>query len=82
MSDEVIKPPVATIPALSYFNFINGVKFNGSFLNQDKVTLKHGTIVNIYIGYDLDLTLNNFDFALKNCLFGAVKLTKNSDIDK
>ena len=26
--------------------------------------------------------LNNFDFALENCLFCTVKLTKNADIDK
>ena len=38
--------------------------------------------MNIYIVYDLKSTLNNFDPTLQNCLFGAVKLTKNSDIDK
>ena len=39
-------------------------------------------MVNIYIAYDLESNLNNFDPALENCLFGAVKLTKNSNIDK
>ena len=34
------------------------------------------------IVYELSSYLNNFDFALENCLFGAVRLTKNSDIDK
>ena len=38
--------------------------------------------VNIYIVYDLDPDLNNFDPALIYCLFGVVKITKNSDIDK
>ena len=38
--------------------------------------------MNIYIDCDLKSNLNNFDRTLKNCLFGAVKLTKNSDIDK
>ena len=39
-------------------------------------------IVNIYIVYDLDSNLNNFDPTLQNCLFGAINLTENSDIDK
>ena len=36
----------------------------------------------IYIVYELESNLNNFDPALENCLFGAVKLIKNADIDK
>ena len=57
-------------------------KFREGFLKQDKVTFNHGKIVNIYTVYDLESNLNNFEPALENCLFGAVKLTKNSDIDK
>ena len=38
--------------------------------------------MNIYIVYDLESNLNNFDPTFENCLFGAIKLTKNSDIDK
>ena len=38
--------------------------------------------MNVYIVYDLKSSFNNFDPTLQNCLFGAVKLTKNSDIDK
>ena len=59
------------------------VKFNGSCLKQDEVTFNHGTIVNIYIVYDLKSTLNyDEDIALENCLFSAIKLTKNADISK
>ena len=29
----------------------------------------------------MSLNLNNFDLALENCLFGAINLTKNNDID-
>ena len=36
----------------------------------------------MYIIYKLSSKINNFDFALEDCLFGAVKLTKNGDIDK
>ena len=38
--------------------------------------------MNICIVYDLKSNLKNFDPTLQNCLFGAVKLTKNSDINK
>ena len=42
-----------------------------------------GTIVNIYIVYELGASsFNDSDPTLKNCLFGAVTLTKNADIDK
>ena len=42
----------------------------------------HGTIVNIYIFYELGAySSNDNDPSLKNCLFGAVTLTKNADID-
>ena len=58
------------------------VKFSASCLKQDKITYNHGKIVKIYIVYDLKSNLNNVDIALENCLFGAVKLTKNSDLGK
>ena len=42
----------------------------------------HGTIVNIYIFYELGAySSNDNDPTLKSCLFGAVTLTKNADID-
>ena len=58
------------------------VKFNEDFLKQNKVTYNHGPIVNIYIVYRLIPTTKDSSVALQNCLFGAVKLTKNADIDK
>ena len=40
-------------------------------------------IVNIYIVYELGASASNDnDPTLKNCLFGAVTLTKNTDIEK
>ena len=36
----------------------------------------------MYIVYDLDSNLNNFDPILENCLFCAITITKNSDMDK
>ena len=59
------------------------VKFTGSCLKKPKFTYTHKTIVNIYIVYELGAsTSNDNDPTLKNCLFRAVTLTKNADIDK
>ena len=86
LSDEIIKPPATSdnvlAPALNYVCNKIRVKFHGGCLKQGKITYTHGKIVNICIVYALSSNLNSFDFALGNCLFGAVKLTKNTDIDK
>ena len=61
------------------------VKFNGSCLKQsNKISYTHGKIVNIYIVYEINKKDNTIisDPTLENCLFGAVTLTKNADIDK
>ena len=59
------------------------VKFNESCLKQYKITFNHGKIVNIYTVYDLNSALNyDENITLENCLFGAVILTKNADINK
>ena len=50
---------------------------------MNKVTCNHGAIVNIYIVYEIDQNYNISSYpASGNCLFGAVSLTKNADIDK
>ena len=65
LSDEVIKPPStddnSLPPTLDYVGNKIKVKFDGSCLKQDKITFTHGTIVNIYIVYELSSTLNYFD---------------------
>ena len=58
------------------------VKFNGSCLiKQNKFTFDE-KILKIYIVYGFDSNLNNFNPILENCLFGAIMITKNGDIDK
>ena len=70
-------------PALSYYVTKTRVKFTGSCLQQPKISYTHGTIVNIYIVYELGASSSDSDDPpLKNYLFGAVTLTKNNDIDK
>ena len=69
---------------LSYYD-INQIRigFDGGCLKQDQSVIPLKRIVNIYIVYEIT---NNFDISdyptLENCLFVAVKLTKNADIDK
>ena len=71
-------------PYLGFYNTNKiRVKFDGGCLKQDQATLLHGGIVNIY---NVCKITDNFNVSsyptLKNCLFGAVKLIKNADIDK
>ena len=87
LSVEGIKPPSTSdnslTPGVSYYGTKTRVKFSESCLKQPKISYTHGTIVNIYIVYELGASgSNNNDPTLKNCLIGAVTLTKNADIDK
>ena len=84
LSAESIKPPATSdnslTPALNYYDTKTRVKFTGSCLKQTKVSYTHGKVVKIYeLGAS---SSHNNDPTLKNCLFGAVALTKNADIDK
>ena len=48
-----------------------------------KVTYNHGKIVNIYIVHEISKNYNISNYPLlENCLFGAVSLIKNADIDQ
>ena len=48
-----------------------------------KISYPHGKVVNIYIVYELVASSSHInDTTLKNCLFGAATLTKNTNIDK
>ena len=68
---------------LSFYGTKRRVEFNGSCLRQDKVTHNHGKIVNIYIVYEISKNYNISSYpTLENCLFGAVSLTKNANIDQ
>ena len=55
----------------------------GDILEQDKIWFDHGKVINIYIDYDINKNVNISSYlTLENCLFGAVKLTKHTDIDQ
>ena len=88
LSNEIIKP-IATsdnivTPLIDYYNTNKiRVKFNGSILRQPKISYTHLNIVSIYIVYELGASTSyNNNPTLKNCLFGAVTLTKRANIDK
>ena len=70
-------------PALIYYGTKTRVTITGSCLKQSKLSYNHGKVVNIYIVYELGASSSYIDDpTLKDCLFGSVTLTKNSDIDK
>ena len=87
LSNETIKP-VATsdnsfTPSNYYYADKIRVKLNGSILRQPEISYTHLNIVNIYIVYESGASSSHInDPTLKSCLFGAVTLTKNVDIDK
>ena len=86
LSDEELDSVTASdykiTPELSFYGTKTRVEFNGSCLKQDKATYNHRTIVNIYIIYEISKNYNSTYAMLENCLFGAVSLTKNADINK
>ena len=57
------------------------VKFSGNYVKENKSIYPVKSVMNIDIVYSLDPISNtrNTDFTAQNCLFGAVKLTKNTD---
>ena len=87
LSAEAIKSPTTSddslAPELNYCGTKTRVKFTGSCLKQPKSSYTHEKVVNIYIIYELGASgSRNNDPTLKNCLFGAITSTKNTDIGK
>ena len=87
LSSVSIKPLTTSnnslAPAINNYGTKTRVKFTGSCLQQSKISYTHRKIVNIYVVYELGASGSNTnDPTLKNCLFGAVTLNKNTDIDK
>ena len=88
LSDEAITPCATSDNSLTLWIDYCGskvrVKFNKIFLKQsNKLTYGYGCRVNICTVYELGASSSNdSDPTLKKCLFGAVTLTKNADIEK
>ena len=70
-------------PTLLNQNNRLGVIFNGNYMKQNKLGYADGTVINIYVVYELkNRSTDNADFTVSNGLFGAVKLTKNVNISR
>ena len=88
LSDETITPYATSdnslTPLIDHYGSKIRVKFNKDCLKQsNKFTHDYGHKLNICIVYELGASSSNVsDPTLKNCLFGAVTLTKNADIEK
>ena len=87
ISNESIKSPTTSdnilTPELNYYGTKTRVKFARSCLKQSDHIYTHKKVVNSYIVYELGASSSNFsDPTIKNCLFGAITLTKNADIEK
>ena len=72
LSDKRINSNTASnysiTPELSHYGTKAGVTFSGSCLKQDKATYNHGTIVNIYIVYEISKNYNISSYpTLENC---------------
>ena len=81
--DSITASNYKITPELSFYGAKARVEFNGSCLKQDKVTYNHGKIVSIYIVYEISKNYNFSSYpTLEKCLFGAVTLTKNADINQ
>ena len=82
LSDETITPYATSdnslTPLIDHYGSKVRLKFNKSCLKQpNKLTYDYGHRVNVYIVYELGASgSNDNDPTLKNCLFGAVILTK------
>ena len=87
-SDETITPYITSdnslTPMIDHYGTRIRLKFNGSCLkHSNNLTFDYGSRVQIYIFYELGASSSNdSDPTLKNCLFGAVTLTKNADVEK
>ena len=82
LSDETITPYTTSddslTPWIDHYGIKIRLQFNKSCLKQpNKLTYDYRHKVNVYIVYELGVSSSSdSDPTLKNCLFGAVTLTK------
>ena len=80
---KILTEKLLKINQKSYYGTKTRVTFTGSCLKQSKISYTHGKVVTNYVVYELGASSFHVnDPTLKNCLFGAVTITKNADIDK
>ena len=82
LSAKSNKPPTTSdnslTPVFNYYGTKTRIKFNESCLQQLKLSYTHGTIVIIYIDYELRTSSSHSDdLTLKHCLFVWVFRLRN-----
>ena len=85
LSNESITPPATSslYPKLNYYGTKTRVQFIGSCSKQSNLIFTHKKVVNMYVVYELAaFSSHTSDPTIKNCLFGAVTLTKNAEIER
>ena len=87
LSDKTITPYATSdnslTPLIDHYGSKVRVKFKDCLKQSNKLTYEYWSRVNIYIVYELGASSSNDnDPTLQNCLFGAVTLTKNVDIEQ
>ena len=82
-TDNITKSNSNFAPTFVDHHVLPDISFNGHCLIKNNISIPKN-VINLYISYKLgpQLRILNTDFTLGNCLFGSVKLTKNSDVDK
>ena len=70
-------------PTFVYHHSLPEINFNEHYLMKYNISFPR-RVINLYISYTLcpQLTNCNTYFTLSNCLFGSVKLTKITELDK
>ena len=77
---NAVKNTKNVVPDIKNTNGQLYVSFNGSYFEQDPITILNN-VINIYVVYKLDpiSSTRNTDYTIQNALFGAIKITKNTD---
>ena len=81
MSDENIIPPTTSNKmlnlSLEYVGTKTRVKFNGDCLKQENITFSYGKIVNIYIVYVTERSVNISSYPTpENCFIWCNQINK------
>ena len=81
---EVVSTSNNTLtPSINYYVDKVRLQFTGDVLQQKTVIYSHKKVVNLYVVYEITNFHGVYSYpTLANALLRAVKLTKNSDIDK
>ena len=87
MSEETIENITKSdgnfAPTFVDHHLLPDMNFSGHCLIKNDISVLKN-VINLYISYILNPQLRNLntEFTLSNCLFGPVKLTKNTYLDK